>query len=483
MSYPKLIHHGSVESVTGSCHQLIADEYNSVLVDCGLRLDTDLFGERDADIGSDFRLDTIKALILTHVHIDHVGRIPELLAAGYSGPIICSEPSARMLPITLEDAFKHQFTHDKKRMERYLALVQQRTVSLPFGVWHVLVDTTALIVRIRLQRAGHILGSAYVECDIQYPEQQRERRIVFSGDLGSGHNPLLRSPESPEHADLLVLESTYGDRRHEDRATRQERLEQVIDKALADHGTVLIPSFSIGRTQELLFEIEDILRRKALLEDAAEKSPAASLPVDWPQLPIVLDSPLATRFTQVYQEFYGYWNSAAQERLSQGRNPLGFNQLITVDSHDKHLQVVNYLSSTGRPAIVIAGNGMCSGGRIVNYLKAMLGDSRHNVVFVGYQAKGTPGAAIQKHGPLGGYVELDKDRFSIKAGITTIGGYSAHADQQELVNFVTGMGKWPGEIRLVHGEPRAKDVLADKLKRKYSLKSVSLKLAIPSHKN
>ncbi|WP_122665826.1 MBL fold metallo-hydrolase RNA specificity domain-containing protein [Pseudomonas viridiflava] len=481
MNYPEIIHHGGVSSITGSCHQLLADEYSSVLIDCGLRLDGEAEGD-DSESLTDFSLKSIKALILTHVHVDHVGRIPDLLAAGYIGPIICSEPSAQMLPITLEDVCKHQFGHDTKRIERCLAQVKAQTIGVPFDAWYSLVDTPLLVVRIQLRRAGHILGSAYVECDIQYPTQQREKRIVFSGDLGSSHNPLLRKPESPTRADVLVLESTYGDRIHENRESRQARLEQVIDRALADHGTILIPAFSIGRTQELLFEIEDILRRKALVEDHNSElaSDAASgLPINWPQLPIVLDSPLASRFTAVYQQFADYWNSEAQERLSQGRRPLGFGQLITVDSHDKHLQVVNYLSSTGRPAIVIAGSGMCSGGRIVNYLKAMLGDPRHNVVFVGYQAKDTPGAAIQKYGPVGGYVELDKDRFEIKAGITTVGGYSAHADQQELLGFVTGMAAWPAEIRLVHGERRAKDVLATLLKRKYSLENKSLKLDIP----
>ena len=482
MSYPVVVHHGGVQAVTGSCHQMHLDESNSVLIDCGLRLDLAGLGGAGEEEGVGFPLDTIKALILTHVHIDHVGRIPDLLGAGYSGPIICSEPSAPMLLLTLGDAYKHQF-HNAKDIERYLAIVQERTIALPFNAWYVLIDNAALVVRIRLQRAGHILGSAYVECDIQYPAEQRNKRVVFSGDLGSSHNPLLYRPEPPERADLLVLESTYGDRTHEDRNNRQLRLEQVIDKALADHGTILIPAFSIGRTQELLFEIEDILRRKALIEDGDSTSDAvdaAGLPIDWPQLPVILDSPLASRFTKVYQAFSGYWNTAAQERLNQGRNPLGFKQLITVDSHDKHQMVVNYLSSTGRPAIVIAGSGMCSGGRIVNYLKAMLGDSRHNVVFVGYQASGTPGAAIQKYGPVQGYVELDKQRFDINASVTTVGGYSAHADQAELVNFVTGMDGWPEEITLVHGEPNAKKALGGLLERKYSLKKKGLELTVPS---
>lgn len=473
MSYPSVIHHGGVESVTGSCHELEVDPLNSLLIDCGLRLD----GVTDRPVHPFSRPSTVKALVLTHAHIDHVGRLPDLLAAGYRGPIICSEPCARMLMVALQDASKHSFSYDEHQVERYLALVQQMTVTLPFDSWYEIINTPASVVKVRLQRAGHILGSAYVECDVHYPEEQRRKRIVFSGDLGSSVNPLLCSPKSPEQADVLILESTYGDRLHEDRSSRQSRLEAVIDKALLDKGTVLIPAFSIGRTQELLYEIEDILRRKALIDgsdrDGGENG------IDWPELPVILDSPLASRFTDIYREFKGYWNPAAQERLSQGCTPLSFRQLITIDSHDKHLQVVNYLSSTGRPAIVIAGNGMCSGGRIVNYLKAMLHDARHNVVFIGYQAEGSPGAAIQKYGPRSGYVELDNERYDINSGVTTVGGYSAHADQQELLQFVTQMSVWPEEIRLVHGEANAKKTLAGLLERKYSLKKTSLKLVIP----
>ena len=158
MSYPSVIHHGGVESVTGSCHQLEVDPLNSLLIDCGLRLD----GVTDQPALPFSRSSTVKALILTHAHIDHVGRIPDLLAAGYRGPIICSEPCARMLILALEDASKHSFRYDSHQMQRYLVLVQQMTVTLAFDSWHEVINTPASVVRIRLQRAGHILGSAYV---------------------------------------------------------------------------------------------------------------------------------------------------------------------------------------------------------------------------------------------------------------------------------------------------------------------------------
>ncbi|MEE5052073.1 MBL fold metallo-hydrolase [Pseudomonas alliivorans] len=473
MSFPKLVHHGAVETVTGSCHQLCMDAVNSLLIDCGSKQAAEA-----VDVaGFGFSPANIRALLLTHVHNDHVGRIPELLASGYKGPIICSKPSAHLLPLVMEDILGIQFGHDSVQVGRHVEAIGKRIIALPFDTWFELIATESLHCRIRLQRAGHILGSACIECDLTYPLENRSQRVVFSGDLGASNTPFLPAPRPPERADVLVLEATYGDRLHEDRVTRQQRLERLIDKALEDKGTVLIPAFSLGRTQELLYELEDILHRKGLSRAQPANDEVST--VDWPQLPVILDSPLASRFTKAYQSFSDYWNEGARERLEQGRAPLGFSQLITVDSHASHLQVVNYLTSTARPAIVIAGNGMCAGGRIVNYLKAMLGDSRHNVLFVGYQAKGTPGAAIQAHGPRGGYVELDRERFDILAGVDTVNGYSAHADQAGLVAFVTGMDEWPAQIRLVHGDRPAKKTLAQVLERKYSLRKRAVELIIP----
>jgi metallo-beta-lactamase family protein len=471
MKHPKLIHHGA-RGVTGSCHQLWMDDTYSLLIDCGQFQGADE-AQGDDELALDFSIEGIKALIVTHVHLDHVGRIPNLLAAGFEGPILCSEPSARLLPIVLEDAFRLAISRDQEQLERYLKVLEQRIIALPYGNWFTLHETDSVQSKVRLQPAGHVLGSAYVELDLSAPESGSER-VVFSGDLGAPHSPILPDLVPPERADLLVLESTYGDRRHEDRAHRRERLQGAIERALADEGTVLIPSFSIGRTQELLYELEEILHEKS---GSAETSVAPSetettstddaLDIDWPHIPIILDSPLASRFTKTYKELQDFWDEDARHRQEQGRKPLSFKQLITVDNHDEHLRIVDHLTRTARPAIVIAGNGMCSGGRIVNYLKAMLGDPRHNVVFVGYQGKGTPGRSIQAHGPDGGFVDLDGQRIDIRAGIDSVGGYSAHADQADLVGFVTRMTEWPNEIRLIHGEDQAKRCLAEVLEARY----------------
>ncbi|WP_313433294.1 MBL fold metallo-hydrolase [Stutzerimonas nitrititolerans] len=584
MGYPQIEHHGAKDGVTGSCHQLDMNATTSLLVDCGLFQGDDASipsGEGGSRLPIDFPLVTIKALVVTHVHIDHVGRIPYLLAAGFAGPILCSEASAKLLPIVLEDTFKLSFSRDQQRIERYIDIVESRLVALPYQHWFTLVDTDELNARIRLQRAGHIIGSAYVEIDLNYPQAGESKRIVFSGDLGAPHAPFLMPPQPPERADILVLESTYGDRLHEDRQTRRQRLEAVIEQALQDQGTVLIPAFSIGRTQELLYELEEIIHTRSVETSSltnmlpSETVPASSASVgasslaksnsteqpplstetraapihplppgeragvretipesgitservglrsketslaissdaeqpplpqreragergqktaqneaplaenhspdqsttNWPELPIILDSPLASRFTAAYRELKPFWNQEARDRVQSGRRPLAFEQLITIDSHSDHQRIVNHLTQTARPAIVIAGGGMCSGGRIVNYLKAMLGDKRHNVLFVGYQAKGTPGHAIQTYGPKGGYVNLDGERIDIRAGISSIGGYSAHADQSGLVEFVTGMQQWPTEIRVVHGEQKAKQALADVLRVQYAAREVSI---------
>lgn len=457
MEYPSLSHHGGTRGVTGSCHQLHLGPSTSLLVDCGLEQGSDAPpGAASAPLG--FDIQGIQALVITHVHLDHVGRIPALLAAGYRGPILCSEPSARLLPLVLEDAYKLSISSEPAQVARYLDFIHDLIVPLPFEQWHTVVEYPGLACRIRLQRAGHLLGSAYVECDMQH--EHTNTRYVFSGDLGACGSPLLRPVQPPERADVLVLESTYGDRLHPQAGDRRQRLEDAIDRALADKGTLLIPAFSLGRTQELLYELEDILHRKALLNTSGPAPDGE--PIDWSQLPIILDSPLAQRITRVYRELHEYWNAEARARVAAGRDPLGFSQLISVDTHTRHQQVVNYLKSTGRPAIVIAGNGMCSGGRIVNYLKAMLGDSRHEVMFVGYQAKGTPGAVIQASEGAQGFVQVDLDgrMYEVRLKVITLGGFSGHADQRGLVSFSL-QGQTPARrIVLVHGEAKAKHALA-----------------------
>lgn len=456
---PTILHHGARNGVTGSCHQLFVEGRNSLLVDCGLfqGAETAPDGRTAADrLEIDFPLEGVGALVLTHVHIDHCGRLPWLLAAGFKGPILCSEPSARLLPTVLADAFAVGVSRDRALIERYLGKVEPRIRALPYGKWHLVYRSPDASCRIRLQRAGHILGSAYVECELSGAAWPEPRRVVFSGDLGAPHAPLLPSPRPPWRADVLVLETTYGDRVHENRRDRRARLQAVVEHALQDGGTVIVPAFSIGRTQELLYEFEDILHRQRV-----RPGPHAAA---WGGLRIFLDSPLAQRFTALYRELQPFWDAEARARVRAGRQPLSYEQLVAIDDHEDHLANVRRLARSREPAVVIAASGMCAGGRVVNYLRKMLGDPRHDVLFVGYQARGTPGHAIQAYGLRGGYVELDGERVDIRAGIHTLSGYSAHADRDDLTRFVTRMRHLPGEVRLVHGEDTVRAAFAAHLR-------------------
>lgn len=451
-----ILHHGGATGVTGSCHQLILNSEHSLLIDCGLFQGEDAAKDSFEQLQIEFDIATVKALVITHVHIDHVGRLPYLLAAGFKGLIICSEPSAKLLPLVIDDALKIGFTRNADLINRFQAQLESQIISVPYGKWHDVVNDSIGTTRIKLKRAGHILGSCYVEVAYQDAATREKERVVFSGDLGAPHAPLLPAPQSPHGCDQLVLESTYGNRTHPNRRQRQAVLKNAIEHALANGGTVMVPAFSIGRTQELLYELEGIIT-------GAKKS-------QWKDLEIIVDSPLAARFTKVYRELKPFWDKEAQTRLASGRHPLNFANLYTVDSHAEHEQTVEYLAKTGRPAIVIAASGMCAGGRIMNYLKAMLSDARHQVLFVGYQGAGTPGRDIQQYGPKGGWVEIDGERIDIKAGVTSISGYSAHADQQDLLNFVKRMHRWPHTIRLVHGDQNAREALKSKLEALYARK-------------
>lgn len=445
----EISHHGAIDGVTGSCHELgyFLEQQGktlpmrSLLIDCGL-----LQGHEQGKAGGnadqlsiEFPVSHVTALVATHVHLDHVGRIPYLLAAGFTGPIYCSKPSAILLPLVIQDALKVGVTRNEKIIKSVVGRLQSQIVPIAYNQWKSIDDQ----VQIRLQRAGHILGSAYVE--VQVGAGKKAKIVTFSGDLGAPHTPLLPAPKSPYRSDCLVLESTYGDRNHGDRRHRVEKLGAALKRCFEDRGAVLIPAFSIGRTQEILYELESVLQRRN----------------QWqlPNLRVIVDSPLAAKFNDIYRLLESYWDDESHDRLRQGRHPLSFAELVTVDDHESHMHMVQQVAQDRIPTVVVAASGMCAGGRMVNYLKALLGYKRTDVLFVGYQAAGTPGRDILQYGPKGGYVFLDGQRIEIKAKISELSGYSAHAGQADLINFVKRMRVKPKEVRLVHGDQRAKETL------------------------
>ena len=435
----KLVHHGAHEGVTGSCHQLFWNQTQSLLVDCGIFQGSDATKHPNPEI--EFSLRGVESLLLTHVHIDHAGRLPYLLSAGFRNPIYCSRPTAKLLPLVMEDALRIGFTRSRRLIDQFLEHIEDLLQPLTYGTWHEIHDS----IKLRLSPAGHVLGSTIFE--VELPDGEL---VVFSGDLGTGSDPILKPPVSPPRADLLVLESTYGDKIHPPAEDRQATLEHVIRHTLLDQGVTIIPAFSLGRTQTLLYELNRIFEH-------VQQTEGRSL---LKRVDVIVDSPLASRFTDLYVGLTEFWSDEAQCVLQTKDQPLVFENLTTVGGHREHRGIIDHLEKHELPAVVIAGSGMCTGGRVVNYLKRFIGDPRTDIVFVGFQASGTPGQYISRGS---NWVYLNGRKYNVEADIHRIQGYSAHADQADLIRFVEDMDQPAQQIRLVHGEYGPKKTLAEKL--------------------
>ncbi|MGV3002033.1 MBL fold metallo-hydrolase RNA specificity domain-containing protein [Vibrio sp. E150_018] len=487
-----LLHHGGKNTVTGSCHELRIDQYG-ILIDCGLFQGKDSASEPITALNIDFDIQHIEALLITHTHIDHIGRLPWLLAAGFDKPIYCTKATSALIPLMLDDGLKLQLGLNKKQRAVVLERIERLIVPVEYGQWGKIeprsedaslesrkdksnhaelggedvslksrgkVSHSALGSRseahsllFRFQPAGHILGSAYIEINLPNGEI-----IVFSGDLGPSHTPLLPDPIPPKQADYLVIETTYGNKLHDNVSTRSQRLEQIVQKSLQDGGVILIPAFSVGRTQEILFDIERLIEHSIQTKTTSDDF--------WQQLPIILDSPLALKVTKEYERFKQLWNdecTAFDENTN--RHPLSFEQLITVDSHKEHTKLANRLASTNEPAIVVAASGMCHGGRIMNYLQALLPHQQTDVILTGFQAYGTLGRELQEGD---NYVYISNQKIEVNAQVHSMSGYSAHADQGDLLRFIEGIEKLPKKVFLIHGEPEVKDEFKALLKTRFT---------------
>lgn len=430
----QITHLGGADCVTGSCHLLQANGLN-VLVDCGTVQGSDSAVPMEK---WKVRPRDIDYLFLTHSHVDHIGRVPDLIDMGFNGEIICTHPTREILFPMLEDAmgFSNRNNH---KIEEMLLRLDDLVWGFEYGRSFDLKGG----ISFKLGNAGHILGSCFIRLESKEPPWS----VVFSGDLGPSDTPILPPPDIPDPCDLLIMESTYGDRLHGDRTDRAGRLGQILSKALADNGKVFIPSFALGRCQELIYEMDRIFGQ-------------------WEQkkkIPVFVDSPLGLKITKIYSRLSEYWDKEAKALLDAGDHPIDFENLYAVEDHRSHVKLIDI----DGPAVILAGSGMCTGGRIINHLIKGLKERRNDLLFVGYQAAGTPGRDIlrfaKKQG--GGYVWLDGERVDIHARVHELSGYSAHADQKDLVNWVNAMEKRPGEIRLVHGEPEAKKALRQLLFR------------------
>jgi len=377
----------------------------------------------------------IHFLFLTHAHIDHIGRLPELIQEGFRGEILCTHGTKALVGPMLEDALEFTTYHPDKK-EKILSDIEDMTWGFEYGESFNLRKG----IRFFMGRAGHILGSCWIRF-----EMEGGSSIVFSGDIGPKNTPILPDPDIPEPCDLLVMESTYGDRNHEDRTMRRQRLGEVLSKALVDDGKVLIPAFALGRTQELIYEMDRLFsgHSKTSLKN---------------KIPVFIDSPLGLKITKIYSKLTEYWDKEAMGLLQKGDHPIDFNHLYSVERYTEHLKLLQYPG----PAIIVAGSGMCTGGRIMEHLKNSIDNPKTDILFVGYQAKGTHGRHIVKHAcKQGGEVMLDGKSYPIRAAVYHLTGYSAHADQQELLQWAKAIK--PRHIKLVHGEPQVQKVLKNKL--------------------
>ena len=367
-----LTHLGGEKTVTGSCHLLQANGL-AIMVDCGLAQGNDAVLPMDQWPISPSE---INYLFLTHAHLDHIGRLPELIQKGFKGEIITTHATKALLAPMLADAMSFQ---DMSKPTKAKILAQINDLSWGFEYQKQFDLKKNLLFT--LGHAGHILGSAWVHIESKEPPFG----IVFSGDLGPTNTPILPDPDIPPPCDLLLLESTYGDRLHEDRADRILHLGEILTRALSDNGKVYIPAFALGRTQELLFEID----RLSTDPELRQQFPI----LHSKNLPVVVDSPLGLTLTETYKKLHQFWDKESTALLSSGDQPLDFPGLYSARDHRDHQRLLRM----DGPAIIIAGSGMCTGGRIISHLTTGLEDPKNDLLFVGYQAANTPGRAIQKH--------------------------------------------------------------------------------------
>ena len=437
----EIIHIGAEHEVTGSCHLLRANGLN-IMTDCGIAQGRDAMSSVES---WPIKPKDVDYLFLTHVHIDHIGRIPELIQKGFDGEIITTHPTKALLSPMLEDAmgFSDMTVHTKTQLLKIID-------DLSWGFEYREKFDLKKGITFQLGKAGHILGSCFVHIDTG------DMSVIFSGDLGVKDTPILPDPDIPDPCDILILESTYGDRLHEPRTERIQRLGNILTKALSDNGKVFIPAFSLGRTQELIYEMDHLFSDPQLKQAFPDLNPKTKIPV-------FVDSPLGLEVTKVYAGLSEYWDREAKKIYRRGDHPIDFDHLYAVGNYKDHLKLLDMPG----PAIIIAGSGMCTGGRIIDHLKSGLDDPKNDVFFVGYQAKGTLGRDIIHYARKpGGYVVIDGERIPVRAEIYNLTGYSAHADQKELTEWVATMPEKPGKIKLVHGEIKAQRALASVLAEK-----------------
>lgn len=441
----KVTFYGAAKEVTGSCH-LVESGPQRFLVDCGI-FQGDRFADERNQESFPFDPKSIDAVFATHAHMDHIGRLPKLVAEGYHGPIYATEATRDFAEILFEDAAEIM-AEDAERtgqpplyepeiipkvLNRFVPLAYHEEIPLAGGFVGKLWD------------AGHILGSAIVEL------AGHGETIIFSGDLGNPPVPMLAATESPERGTLVVMESTYGGQVHEDVGTRETLLRQAITETVGRGGVLMIPSFALERTQELLYHFNHLIEEKLI-----------------PEIPFYLDSPLAIHATKIFSEHTDLMSRGAQKEWSAD-NFLDFPGLHLTATREESRAI----NSVMPPKVIIAGSGMMQGGRILHHAKRYLSDKNSLLLIVGYQANGSIGRRLltgAKH------VTIHGDDVFVRANVRAIGAFSAHADQPRLLHWLKGFADRPSRVALVHGEEDRMTGLASAIDRELRIPALIPKL-------
>jgi metallo-beta-lactamase family protein len=447
----KLTFWGGALQVTGA-NYLIETKKSKVLVDCGM-----IQGGKHCDDANyqSFAYEPahVDAVFLTHAHIDHTGRLPKLIRDGFGGSIFATAPTAELAAVMLDDSQEIVESQCEEEQGPLYSKQDVRDAVAHFrAIDYGATEQATEDIRVRFRDAGHILGSAIVE--VWVTEGEKETKLVFSGDLGNTPTPLLNPTEFIDSADYVLVESTYGDRNHEDKDHRRQLLENAIEDTVTSGGTLMVPSFALERTQEILFELNHLVENHRV-----------------PKLPIFLDSPLAIDATAVYKKYSSFFNQNATNLINSGDALFQFPRL----KFTKPTAASKAINDVPAPKVIIAGSGMSTGGRILHHEKRYLPDEKSMLLIIGYQAEGTPGRRLLEGAKA---VTIHGEKVPVRATVRAIGGYSAHADQKGLYGWIEHIRKGGGLKRVycVQGEEKAANALATKLRD-----SMALKVAVPKH--
>lgn len=445
--------HGAVREVTGSCHLIETSDSDGkqrkILLDCGMFQDEQVCGTKNMDAFG-FDPKTIDAVFVSHAHADHTGRLPKLIKERYAGPIYMVEPCLGLTRLVLEDAY-HIMKEEAEQCGGSV-LYEIKDLDGVFSLVKCVGYHEEIIVApgvsVMFHEAGHVLGSSYISIDSE------GQRVVFSGDIGNDNVPILPETEQISHADVVICESTYGNRTHEPIEQRTSLLRDAISAVIRDRGVLMVPAFSIERTQELLYEIDQMLQNDLKTS-----------------MPIFLDSPMSIRATELYRHFKQYLKFDAPILAQPDMDFFSFPNLRETMTTEQSKSISNQTP----PIMIIAGSGMMSGGRIMHHLRRYLSDSKNRLLIIGYQATGTLGRRIYEGAKS---VKIFRDSIDVRAKVTAIGAFSAHGDQDKLTRWLQPEdGQLPKKIFLVHGDHEVKEVFATHLRH-----NLGADIVIPEYK-